>query len=248
MHGVCKLCLEEKPLIKTSHILPDFLFADLFDEKHKLRALEMKELLSKSPRISKPSTGDYEGGILCNDCDNQIIGQYETYASNVIKNNLSANKKVAFENQNFAGTKSIQVRNLNYKKSKLFLTSLLWRASITSLDRYKNIELGPYGEPLRLELINGILSESSIFQINIIEFEQVDEFTSFIGLPVKHKVDNTTYYSIIIKGYLIIYFLKENRLSKTMADYKLTDRGELVIPQMPHEQVKGFIFGYAGVK
>lgn len=34
--GSCKLCLEEKILLKKSHIIPEFMYKDLYDENHKL--------------------------------------------------------------------------------------------------------------------------------------------------------------------------------------------------------------------
>lgn len=247
MPKTCKLCLKEKSLIKKSHILPDFLYTPLFDEKHRLRSLDMTQLKNDDLKVSKPPTGEYEGGILCSDCDNRIIGQHETYISNLIKNLLPERQKVIFKELDSLGVKSTLISNLDYRKSKLFLSSLIWRSSITKRPHYKKINLGPYEEKIRIELFTSTISNSSLFQINIIEFERVDDFTNFIGIPVKHKAENTTFYSMIITGFLIIYFLKESQLSRTWQAYRLKESGEIMIPKMSHQEAKKFIFGYAGL-
>jgi hypothetical protein len=33
---LCKLCLKDKKLVRQSHIIPDFMYKDIFDEKHRL--------------------------------------------------------------------------------------------------------------------------------------------------------------------------------------------------------------------
>ena len=61
MPKTCKLCLREKPLIKRSHILPNFLYRLLYDENHTLRTYDMRQLKIQDLRVSKPQTGDYAG-------------------------------------------------------------------------------------------------------------------------------------------------------------------------------------------
>jgi hypothetical protein len=152
MRNICHLCKKEKPLLKKSHILSDFLYKDLYDENHKLISFEMKELKKITPRISKPSTGVNEGSILCFDCDNNVIGNYENYASKFISNKEKIN---CFPNENKEGLKFINLSNINYNYTKLFLLSLLWRASISKRRDYREVSLGPYEEKIRSKLLKG---------------------------------------------------------------------------------------------
>lgn len=69
----CRLCLQEKELINNSHIIPDFLYRDLYDEKHTMIRTDGLDL--KSAR--RIQTGEKEGGILCKECDNEIIGSLD---------------------------------------------------------------------------------------------------------------------------------------------------------------------------
>jgi hypothetical protein len=77
--GQCKLCLQEKQLIKKSHIIPDFMYKDLFDDKH---AILLNTSNTKTRNTKILFNGEYEGNILCESCDGKIIGGiYENYAS-----------------------------------------------------------------------------------------------------------------------------------------------------------------------
>lgn len=52
--GICRLCNEDKDLLKKSHIYPNFVYTDLFDEHNRLRKFTANEMLKKNPRISRP--------------------------------------------------------------------------------------------------------------------------------------------------------------------------------------------------
>jgi len=194
---ICNLCKEEKALIKKSHIMSEFLHKDMYDEKHKLRAFAVSELLEKNPRISRPSTGSYEGKLLCADCDNGIIGGYESYASKLYKNTLTGDSKpICRYSKALDGVKVLELSNLNYSSFKLFLLSLLWRAHISSRAEYSDVDLGPYAEKIRNQLLNRDSSTDDDIIISITKLDPRANFSSFIGQPRRHKVSGSTTYSI----------------------------------------------------
>ena len=249
MRKICHLCKKEKTLLKKSHILSDFLYKDLYDENHKLISFEMKELKKITPRISKPSTGVYEGGILCFDCDNNVIGNYENYVSRLISNKLINEEKInCLTNKNKEGINFINLSNINYNYTKLFLLSLLWRTNISTRREYKEVSLGPYEEKIRSQLLNGKCLEHNCIQINVLKFDDKSNFSSFIGQPRRHKIDNSTVYSIILNGYLVIYHLKTNKISKKMIAQSLLPEGTLNLILMPKKDVDSFIITYTGIR
>jgi hypothetical protein len=244
---ICNLCKEEKKLIDTSHIISDFLHKELYDENHRLRKFHPSDLTKQNPKIETPPSASYEGGLLCNKCDNETIGNYETYISNVLKNNLSKKNKLTYHKvQNIHGIKILEIENLNYNKTKLFLLSLLWRAHISTKKEFSSVNLGPYAEKIRLQIFNGIASEENDLQIMIFSFEKEGGFSTFIGSPIRHKIEHTTYYSILILGYVILFHLKENRMSKDMAEFKLRSNGNLAIWKLPQNLVSKFVLNYTG--
>lgn len=245
MTQLCKLCQNETKLIKKSHIISEFLHDDLFDEHHKLIKFDLTKLNKKDERISKPSSGVYEGGILCLKCEKRI-GVFETYLGDILKNNLKTNQKITLSRKFENDAKLFEIKNLNYQKTKLFLLSLLWRASISSFPEFKDVSLGMYEEKLRKQILDGNPSSDLEIQITIFRFEKNSNYSSFIGQFRRKKSENTVTYSIIIKGFLVIYYLKENSHSRLTQSKRLKEDGTLEIIEIPKDAVKKFMLGYLG--
>ncbi len=82
--AVCKLCLKDKQLIKRSHILPEFMYGRLYDETHKFFKFSPNQRAKGEGYTQRPSSGEYEGGLLCSTCENEVLSQYELYAKKAI--------------------------------------------------------------------------------------------------------------------------------------------------------------------
>lgn len=245
----CKLCNQEVPLIKKSHILPEFLFKKFFDQHGKLRKFDTVQMAKGNPRISKPSSGSYEGKLLCNDCDNRIIGQYETYISRVLNKTLPLEQTLNCKTvKNFNGINFIEIQNLDYKKTKLFLLSILFRAHISTNKEFNEVSLGKYAEEIRDIIYNGKIINDLELQISIMKFPDNSDFNSFIGQPIRRKIDATTMYSIIINGFLILFFLKENGISKRVENVRLKIDNSITLIEVPEKLVGKFILTYMGIK
>ncbi|MDC6363274.1 MULTISPECIES: hypothetical protein [Flavobacteriaceae] len=227
--------------------MSEFLHKDMFDEHHKLIAFDPKELLKKNPRISRPSSGTYEGGLLCEKCDNAIIGKYETYASKLYNEKLNnADKIRCHYSKSIDNIKVLELSNINYSSFKLFLLSLLWRANISSRDEYRDVNLGPYGEKIRYAILNEDSGNDLDTIITITKLDPAANFSTFIGQPRRHKIGQSTSYSIIINGYIIVYHLKENDISEKAKHHRLKEDGTLTILEVPKNRVEPFVMKYIG--
>ena len=134
----CKLCNTDKKLIKRSHIIPDFFYKGIYDERHKVYLAN----INKEQKGVLHSSSPYEGNILCKDCDSVVIGKYENYTSGALfggglsqKNRPTVEHKIGND-----GLKYLDVKNLNYNQFKLCILSVIWRISISSLPLFKNME------------------------------------------------------------------------------------------------------------
>jgi hypothetical protein len=134
----CKLCLKVKPLIKKSHIIPNFMYKGLFGKTHKLVNVNLSNFSDREYR----QTGFFDKNILCAQCDNEIIGKLERYASNTI---YADKLQYAVIKEQFDGDgiamPYIRYQNLDYTKVKLFLLSLLWRAHISKESFFREVNL-----------------------------------------------------------------------------------------------------------
>lgn len=131
---ICQFCLTETKLIEA-HIIPKWAFKSLYpDPKDRSEPL----ILVEKGSVKKRPIGPYDPNILCSKCDN-FFSIYEGYA-----------KKVFFEmpRKNYSTLSQI-VENANIDKVKIFLLSVIWRASISSRPEFQDVTLGAYKEKIR---------------------------------------------------------------------------------------------------
>lgn len=139
------------------------MYRGLFDEKHFI----IKTSLGDLKNAKRLPTGFYDKHILCAKCDNHVIGQYETYASKVLYggNNLSKIEAPYFtEAISESGLRSVLVNNISYKKFKLFLLSILWKAHISKQDFFKIVDLDSNAESIRKMILEGNPGEENEFE------------------------------------------------------------------------------------
>ena len=150
--AICQLCLREKQLIKKSHIIPDFIYESLYNSEHKLIRFNPFDLSNGNKNKTYLPTGEYEGGLLCADCDNRILGGYENYASKVLKGGLSSSNVPQIKQyRSTEGTEFTEIKNIDYCKFKLFLLSILWRGHISTRPMFNEINIGTNAEIIRKE-------------------------------------------------------------------------------------------------
>lgn len=190
----CNLCLKETVLIKKSHIIPDFLYEGIFDEDHFIYKVD----LIKPERSGKKPTGVYDKHILCSNCDNKVIGTYESYASKIFfGGKMKPESQPIFERTT---PDRLDVKNLDYSKFKLFLLSILWRSHISNNDFFKLINLGPYAEKIRTMIIENDPGVEEDFETCIIYYNEKSLPSKSIVTPRKIKYKGNTCYHFLINN------------------------------------------------
>ena len=136
----CKLCGEERRLSR-SHIIPEFLYAPLYDDKHVLRQHDRT-----SGRIQFLQKGVRER-LLCAACEALLNDRYEKYFKTAWYDDGALPPRPDFT--------QVAITGLDYRPSKLFLLSVLWRASVAKQGLFSHVELGPTHErAIRLMILN----------------------------------------------------------------------------------------------
>lgn len=163
--GLCKLCLQNKELCRESHIIPQFMYKFIAGDNNLIVFLDSKKSRFKY-------NGEYEGGILCQDCDTGIIGKLESYAADLLYGKLPGTR--APKTELIDGQECIVMgheQNYDYRRFKLFLLSVLWRASISTRPFFKQAHLpSDVEERIRLMILEDDPGEP-------------DEYACFICLP-----------------------------------------------------------------
>lgn len=211
MYMICRLCLEDKRLQRESHIIPQFMYDEILSDDgyfYKVRKNTFKEYSSgKSMREFK--TGEYDGNILCGNCENDVLNQkYEDYAAKVFQ---FINQKVdSFQNIEIANYRNVNdirgklIKNIDYCNFKLFLLSILWRANISNRDFFKKVNLGSrHNEVLREMIYDGNPKELEDYPCFICDLGQDQPVLKGVILPpIKIRRDGNIAYEFMISGLL----------------------------------------------
>lgn len=226
----CRLCLQEKPLIKQSHILSNFLYDNILEDEGSMLVVSQKMLRDPDAKPKPAFTGEFEGGLLCADCDNRLLGENEAYASYVLFGKKSGNfSKPDYHRQVHPDGKliSIYVEKLDYRKFKLFLLGLLWRASISSRDYFKNVKLGPYEERIRRMLLEGDPGSAKDFPVIVNFFPKKNSAAAKTAAqPFVNKKKGYIYYFHIGQLFLM-YFVSPNSVPEYISELAISESGTM---------------------
>jgi len=124
----CKLCGEQRKLCH-SHVIPEFFYAPLYDDKHRLHQHQRH-----SGQVRLAQKGHREL-LLCEGCEALLNGRYEQYVKAAWYDDGALPKTPNFQQTVITG--------LDYRRFKLCLLSVLWRASVATQDLFSRVQLGP---------------------------------------------------------------------------------------------------------
>ncbi len=240
----CKLCNEDKRLLKRSHIIPDFMYKGIFDDKHFLAHVDLDEF--KKKRLLP--NGFYDSNILCKECDNKVIGSLESYSSIVIWGGKSnSNLYPSYQKRlNQLEQKYLHVTNIDYSKFKLFLLSIIWRASISKQKIFNSVSLGAEHEnKIRKMIFEKNPGESNDYPVGIfILTENSKSPTKMISNPIKVKNSNNLSYIFLINGLVINYNIEGADEREFYNNIKIKDNNTMDVYIFDEEDSKEFLDNY----
>jgi len=243
--------MKEKDLINKSHIIPDFMYKYLFDEKHKFILSSSEDLKKGLLKNKLRFTGDYEGGLLCSTCDRQVIGQYETYASKVIYAESIPQKMAPIVKHYFndQGEEWSECSNIDYKRFKLFLLSILWRASISSREIFKEVKIGKHEEIIRKMIWKGDPRKESDYPI--IFMTTVHDKTipnDYVLQPRTIKLEGHHMVTFPITGMIYFFFVSSHAKPVKILKKSIKENNSIIIEHIPEGRGWEYMLKYLGVE
>ena len=241
----CYLCLEEKELLKKSHIIPNFMYEGLFDEKHFMAKVEVEswKITGKLPN------GVYDKNILCAKCDNQRIGSLETYGSKILKGGaFSKEEQPTFQVRNNENVTIFDIQKVDYVKFKLFLLSILWRGHISKHEFFESIDLGPYAEKIRLMLMAGNPGKDDELETGLINYDSKLLSAKSLIAARKFKMANNSCYLIHIKSLSIIFKISNQENIDLIKTSTIKTNNTLSIFYLQNEKAASFFQRLTGLK
>jgi hypothetical protein len=251
----CKLC-NSKSELQHSHIIPRSYFKNLKDKRGQLYLISTD---TESGQVSSVlSNSDPKEKLLCWDCEQYLSINFEQYGTRLFKDHkkVRRTKKVVIFNQ------------FRFKEFYLFLISILWRVSISSLSKYDHIDLGETFNDLLRHCVkeNTIKLQTSLrldhfFKISVVrivdESKQLDDkvikkiLFDFGYEQGEQSSDGMVWY-FMIDGFLIIYYVspeKDIHEVRTKRVYaQITNKQKLFVPISDITNFKQLVDGINSIK
>lgn len=211
----CKLCQKEREL-KKSHIIPEFIYSSLYDEKHRFH--EISDDVKKKNKL--PQKGIREK-LLCLECE-QHLSKYERYASLILNGGYSLNVR----NEG----KLIQLNNIDYQKFKLFALSILWRAGVSKRRIFSQVHLGPHEDNIRQMILNenpGAQHQYPFILSPIIHENKIQE--ALIVAPTWTRLGKHYAYRFVFGGIAWVFVVSGHKAPKVVINASISNQGTLTM-------------------
>ncbi len=214
--NTCRLCLEEREL-RQSHIIPNAYFRSM---KRGSNGLVVR-IVDDGITPIEHTNDSWSEPMLCASCERHF-GRWET---TWIKRLRDTARKFEYLET------TLPVEKFDYKTLRLFLLSILWRASVSLQMPFDQVDLGKHAEPLREALLHDQPLDERMYGIRLRKLVDVSgKYTAvwFDGLarsPAKFAEGRLTGFRFIFAGYVVDYLCPRatNRESR-MVDSFATDR------------------------
>lgn len=223
----CKLCLQEKQLVKRSHIIPKQFFLKVSKGFGPVNSPD-NWIYSKKSKPHQTQNGIYVPDILCDDCEEKL-GRFDNYGQTLLITEKNVQKD---DNENLW-----KVPNINYKKLKLFFLSILWRSHICNHSFFSAVQLT---SDLETRLRNMIVDENpdsenkfSVFLLRYREIEAIRFAVYKWKEPCEMYKFRLGYYAFFIK-------VDENSWPDIFQQYMLKPEQDLLIPVYNYKKTKEY--------
>ncbi len=224
MEGVCRFCGQSKKLIKA-HVVPEKFFS--LDVQNPLLMIA-----ADKPYETRCPIGIYDENILCADCDNKL-GVYDEEAQKLFLTNIGIYKHKDKD------LHEIPPSAYNYEKLRLFFISLIWRASISSMNAFRNVSLGQKFEKMALDILKDpALDREDLFSVLIFKLKENPDIPleKVYIEPWSFRCEGARMYSFVFAGYNIHIKVDKRKLNQPIADFFLKSNSNLFILSQNSEQ------------
>lgn len=152
----CKLCLTREADKPNSHIIPKFLAKRLFESTKPRHSIA----IDREGRNSKIQDTPKEDFILCKFCEKRLEYLETLISKKITAINNYDNLKDKFKLVEYGNNKILECLNINPIAFKIFIFSLVWRASVTSLNIFESFKLDDETERNLRTVLNEKLKNS----------------------------------------------------------------------------------------
>jgi hypothetical protein len=193
--GSCALCRAHGALC-DSHIISEFLYSDLYDDKHRFHVLQAGK---KNSRFEQKG---FREPLLCPNCET-TLSEWETYACEALTGGQLFQHP---GNENLTWLEGI-----DYTRFKLFQLSNLWRAGVAKNVFFSKVRLGAHAQALRRMLLAGDPGEPWQYGCLMIRMHQRGDAVPVIVQPTRMAMPDGRYVRFTFASYFWAYRISSDK-------------------------------------
>lgn len=212
----CRLCQKMKPLC-MSHIIPEFLYKPLYDDKHRLMLVP-----EETDRTVQVRQSGLKERLLCAECESRLSG-FEEYGKRLIDGG-KVTVKVAEQNREFTVYSGV-----NYTKLKLFQLSLLWKSGVSQHPFFSIVKLGRHEESLRQMVHNEVAGKPFEYGCIMNTLLLKNDLLDVIIPPSRYSFDGHVCYRFPIAGIVWNFIVSRHSSDFWYRDLFLDESGRLIM-------------------
>lgn len=230
MEGICKLCQNKREL-RQSHILPEFMYQNIYDEDPKrfyYLNVDLEDETKSQSKIHQKGIREY---LLCDECEGKF-SKYEDYAAETIYGKRKQNKAyITHQSKTLDGLFSMyDYKGFSYKDFKIFLMSILWRLIIS--DTYTTPNIDPaITEKLRVALYDENPLDFDDFGclIQVIQDTSGKTVGKLILQPYMTGGLKSDILNILVDGFVYSFYLNAKAISESQKSVFVKPDGTMQI-------------------
>lgn len=197
MTASCALC-DSLGDLKDSHIIPEFLYSEVYDEKHRFRLVST--MTETSPKLMQKGLREK---LLCGSCESQISVS-ERYASLVMSGQVPV--------EVVRSGNLLDVSGLDYHEFRMFGLSILWRAHASRHGFFSAVDLGPHAAELKRMVRVGDSGRPERYGFFLAPLTMNGEAAKGIIVePTKSRLGDNRCYRFVFGGIVWVFLVAAHR-------------------------------------
>lgn len=215
---VCKLTGNIGKPIK-SHIIPASFF-EVHNQKYP--PLIMGNKSGSFPKISRQ--GVYDQEIVIQEGED-ILKRLDQYGYETLVKNKKDFEPIVL-NSEVLGFKLV---DYDYARLKLFVLSILWRASVSKKAEFSKVSLGPHEEIFRKMILDHQPCDPEVYSVQFFIFdEKIFELGSAL-FPAKEKIEEINYYRVYLREFIALVKVDRRKSLKCFSPFIIRPNSALPI-------------------
>ena len=234
---ICKGCNKDKKLVRA-HIIPESFFRDLRANENTLKLVSNV----KGIHTKKAPIGIYDPEILCRECEDRFQKSDDYAAKTLI--DCSTHEEL----KQYGRKVGYRINGVNNDLLKIFVISVLWRASISKQTFFKEVNLCALEEKAKKLIWDQSSGNKHDFSFVLAKFDDTGTISKTMLDPHQERWFGKRYYRFYIGGYILYVKADSQVTPEEWAHFIPCDDTLIIVSRGNIENSKEYPVLVSGVK